>query len=424
MAAASLFPPLSLYMHFPWCVRKCPYCDFNSYTLHGELAETHYVEALERDLEDQAAVVRGREVSTIFLGGGTPSLFSPEAIGQVLGVARKHLCVAADAEVTLEANPGTVERGRFDEYRAAGITRVSLGAQSFADSQLRALGRIHSADETRRAAAELHAAGLSNFNLDLMYALPGQDVSAAIRDVEEALRLQPAHLSHYQLTVEQGTVFAGNPPELPEDDAAAEMLGACRSRLEAEGFSQYEVSAYARDGRRCRHNLNYWTFGDYLGIGAGAHGKLTLYGELSTRHEAARDGKPARRGDGATVQDPSARSIIRTQQTREPRRFLADPNGQLARRAVSRADLPFEFMLNALRLVEGFGRELFLERTGLQWQEVAARATALEARGLLEIDATMCKATARGLQFLNDVLLSFLEESPKSIGSFGLSTAL
>lgn len=399
MVAGSPLPPLSLYVHFPWCVRKCPYCDFNSYTLHGELAETRYVEALERDLEAQAAVVQGREVSTIFLGGGTPSLFPPEAIGRVLAAARRHLRVAEGAEVTLEANPGTVERGRFDEYRACGVTRVSLGAQSFADPQLRALGRIHSAEETRRAARELHEAGLSNFNLDLMYALPGQSVSAALTDVEEALRLQPAHLSHYQLTIEQGTVFAGSPPALPEDDVAAEMLGACRDRLEAEGFSQYEVSAYARQGRRCRHNLNYWTFGDYLGIGAGAHGKLTL----------------DRAGAGA---------IIRTQQTREPRRFLADPTGQLVRKGVTRADLPFEFMLNALRLTEGFRRELFGERTGLQWPEIAGRLAALEARGLLEIDATMCKASARGLQFLNDVLLSFLEKSAKSTGSFGLSTAL
>lgn len=401
MVPGSPLPPLSLYVHFPWCVRKCPYCDFNSYTLHGELSETRYVEALERDLEAQAAVVEGRPVSTIFLGGGTPSLFSPESIGRVLAAARRHLRVADGAEVTLEANPGTVERGRFDEYRAAGITRVSLGAQSFADPQLRALGRIHSADETRRAARELHDAGLSNFNLDLMYALPGQDVNAAVGDVEEALRLDPAHLSHYQLTIEQGTAFAGSPPGLPEDDVAAEMLGACRDRLEAAGFSQYEVSAYAREGRRCRHNLNYWRFGDYMGIGAGAHGKLTLDGDES--------------GSG---------SIIRTQQTREPRRYLADPTGQLVRRSVRRADLPFEFMLNALRLTEGFRRKLFAARTGLQWAKIADRLATLEARGLLEIDATMCKASARGLQFLNDVLLSFLEESPKTTGSFGLSTAL
>jgi putative oxygen-independent coproporphyrinogen III oxidase len=400
-------PPLALYVHFPWCVRKCPYCDFNSYTLHGDLAEASYVEALERDLEAQAGSAQGRDVVSIFLGGGTPSLFSPEAIGRVIKAAGNHLRVAENAEVTMEANPGTVERGRFDEYRAAGITRVSLGAQSFADPHLRALGRIHSADETRRAAQELHEAGLQNFNLDLMYALPGQDVAAAVRDVEQALELRPAHLSHYQLTIEQGTVFAGNPPLLPEDDAAADMLAACRSRLNAEGFSQYEVSAYALADRRCRHNLNYWTFGDYLGIGAGAHGKLTLAGASRPAHNGAR-----------------ALTVVRTQQTRDPRRFIANPTGQLVRKAVAPADLPFEFMLNALRLVEGFERELFGERTGLQWHAVVDQVAALEARGLLEIEGSMCRASARGLQFLNDVLLSFLEKSARTTGSFGLSTAL
>jgi putative oxygen-independent coproporphyrinogen III oxidase len=395
--AALVTPPLSLYVHFPWCVQKCPYCDFNSYTLHGELAESAYVAALEADLAEQAGDVRGREVVSIFMGGGTPSLFSPAAIARVLDAARRHLRVAPDAEVTMEANPGTIERGRFDEYRAAGLTRVSLGAQSFADSQLKALGRIHSSDETRRAAEELHAAGLPNFNLDLMYALPGQDAHAALQDVEHALRLRPAHLSHYQLTVEKGTVFAGRPPGLPDDDVAAQMLAICRDRLAAEGFFQYEVSAYAREARLCRHNLNYWTFGDYLGIGAGAHGKLTLC---------------------------ALGSIFRTQQTREPRRFLADPIGQRVRSRVSAADLPFEFMLNALRLVEGFDQSWFCERTGLDWGAVEGKVRELAARGLLEIDGVMCRASALGWQFLNDVLLSFLEESPKTTGSFGLSTAL
>ena len=238
-------PPLALYVHFPWCVRKCPYCDFNSHTLHGELEEPSYVAALQRDLAAQAPELAGREVSSIFFGGGTPSLFSPHAIGQLLESARRQLTLAADLEVTLEANPGTIERGRFAEYRAAGINRVSLGAQSFDDARLAALGRIHCADETRRAAAELHAAGVANFNIDLMYGLPGQDVAAALRDVEEALALRPSHLSHYQLTIEAGTVFAGRPPILPDDDAADAMLDACRERLEQTGFAQYEVSAYA-----------------------------------------------------------------------------------------------------------------------------------------------------------------------------------
>ena len=294
--AALATPPLSLYVHFPWCVRKCPYCDFNSYALHGELAEEAYVSRLARDLEAQAPAVPGREVRSVFFGGGTPSLFSPSAIGRVLEAARAHLLLAPDAEVTLEANPGTIERGVFGEYRGAGVTRVSLGAQSFDAARLAALGRIHSPAETRSAAAELHASGLENFNLDLMYALPGQDVAAALHDLTEALALEPAHLSHYQLTLEPGTVFAALPPALPDDDAAAQMLHECAQQLAAAGYAQYEVSAYARAGRQCRHNLNYWTFGDYLGVGAGAHGKLTC----------------------------AARGVIeRTTQPREPRRYLA-----------------------------------------------------------------------------------------------------
>jgi len=392
-----LTPPLSLYVHFPWCVRKCPYCDFNSYTLHGELAEDSYVRALLSDLESQSVEVGGREVTSIFLGGGTPSLFSPEAIGRVLDAARVNMAVAADAEVTLEANPGTIERGRFDEYHSAGVTRVSLGAQSFDDGQLVALGRIHSSGETRRAAAELHAAGLHNFNLDLMYSLSGQNLDAALRDVEEALQLHPAHISHYQLTIEQGTVFAGDPPELPGDDAAADMLIACRDRLGEAGYSRYEVSAYALPGMRCRHNLNYWLFGDYLGVGAGAHGKHTI---------------------------SATGAVVRTQQTREPRRYMADPRASLARRTVPAQDLPFEFMLNALRLVDGFEQSGFCARTGLEWDVVAARVDQLVEQGLLEIRGPVCRPSSRGLEFLNDVLLRFLEETPKMTGSFGLSTAV
>ena len=397
---AALAPPLSLYIHFPWCVRKCPYCDFNSYTLHGELAEDVYVAALKADLEAQSVDVGGREVVSIFMGGGTPSLFSPAAIATVLEAAGKLLRLAPDVEVTMEANPGTIERGRFNEYRSAGITRVSLGAQSFDDRQLKALGRIHSSDETRRAAEELHAAGLRNFNLDLMYALSGQTVSAALRDLEEALRLKPAHVSHYQLTIEQGTVFAGTPPaDLPDEDIAADMLAACRERLAVDGFSQYEVSAYALAGRRCRHNLNYWTFGDYLGVGAGAHGKRT----------SREPRRPI--------------SIVRTLLSREPRRYVASPTA-ITRNAVPSSELPFEFMLNALRLVDGFERSQFSERTGLEWDVIEQRVEALAARGLLEIDAAICRASARGLQVLNGLLLSFLEEIPKTTGSFGLSTVL
>src|SRR5947208_458034 len=246
-------PPLALYVHFPWCVRKCPYCDFNSYTLGGELPESAYLGRLARDLEAQASEVAGREVISVFLGGGTPSLFSPGSIGELLAAARRVLKLAPRLEVTLEANPGAIERGAFREYRAAGVTRVSLGAQSFDPERLKALGRIHSPAETRRAAEELHAAGLANFNLDLMYALPGQDVPAARLDLAGALELHPAHLSHYQLTIEPGTVFAARRPPLPDEDAAAAMLDACAALLGEAGFAQYEVSAYAGPGRRSRH---------------------------------------------------------------------------------------------------------------------------------------------------------------------------
>jgi putative oxygen-independent coproporphyrinogen III oxidase len=390
-------PPLSLYVHFPWCVRKCPYCDFNSYTLHGALEERRYLEALERDLEAQAVEVRGREVISIFLGGGTPSLFSPETIGRVMESARRYLAVASDVEVTMEANPGAVEHARFGEYRAAGVTRVSLGAQSFDQQRLEALGRIHAPHETRRAAEELHAAGLDNFNLDLMYALPGQDVSGAVRDIEEALALEPAHISHYQLTIEHGTVFAAQPPPLPEDDTAAEMLAEGALRLADAGFAHYEVSAYARSGRRCRHNLNYWTFGDYLGLGAGAHGKVT-----------------------------ASNAIFRTQQLREPRRYLAAVPAALTRSEVVPGELPFEFMLNALRLVEGFDVALFTARTRLDWEEMAAPVERLVGRGLLLREGPTLKPSPLGLQFLNDVLLSFVSEqrrqSAKMTGPFGLST--
>ena len=388
---ALVTPPLALYVHFPWCVRKCPYCDFNSYTLSGALAQEPYVARLARDLESQAAQVAGREVRSVFFGGGTPSLFSPEALGAVLQAARRTLALAADAEVTLEANPGTIERGAFREYRAAGVTRVSLGAQSFDAQSLSALGRIHSPRETRLAAEELHAAGLHNFNLDLMYALPAQDVAASARDIEAALALSPAHISHYQLTLEPGTVFAARPPPLPDDDLAAAMLCECTARLEAAGFARYEVSAYARPGAQCRHNLNYWTFGDYLGVGAGAHGKLTF----------AQPGQ-----------------IVRTAQQREPRRYLAAADTALERRTIPAEELPFEFMLNALRLTAGFDAAMFVERTGLDPEVIAAPVGRAAARGLVVRTATGYRPSALGLRFLNEVLLEFMTETPgKSGGS-------
>ena len=391
-----MLPPLSLYLHFPWCVAKCPYCDFNSHALSGALPESEYIAALGRDLEFQRTLTGRRVIHSVFLGGGTPSLFSGEAIARVLELARRHLNFAPGAEITLEANPGAVERGRFAEYKRAGVNRVSLGAQSFDPQQLRTLGRIHSPAETRRAAEELHAAGIANFNIDLMYALPGQDAQAALLDIEQALALEPSHLSHYQLTLEAGTAFAANPPALPGEDDAAEILQACQERLAAAGFARYEISAYARAGAQCAHNLNYWRFGDYVGVGAGAHGKIT-------------------------AQAPGA--IMRSAHWREPRRYMASAPRPQSCAAVAARDLPFEFMLNALRLVDGFAISTFEERSGLPWDGVAAAVVALERRGLIEIEGAVCRSTPGGLAFLNEALVEFLPEKPVSAALSVLSTA-
>jgi putative oxygen-independent coproporphyrinogen III oxidase len=377
-------PPLSLYLHFPWCVRKCPYCDFNSYTLSGDLPEEAYLAALLRDLREQAAMpqVAGRVLVSVFMGGGTPSLFSPAAIGRVLAEARRLYGFADDVEITLEANPGTIERGRFAEYAAAGVNRVSLGAQSFGARQLQVLGRIHSVADTGRAAEELHAAGIGNFNLDLMYGLPEQEVEGARSDLRQALALGPAHISHYHLTMEPGTVFGAQPPPLPSEDSVESMLEACAEELAAAGMGQYEVSAYALAARQCRHNLNYWTFGDYLGVGAGAHGKLT---------------------------DSAVGRIVRTTQTREPRRYQA--GAPMALLPVEQAQLPFEFMMNALRLTGGFDDALFESRTGLRFEEVAPTLTLQQDRGLLQRVAGHWRPTPTGLRFLNDQLLAFLPDA-------------
>jgi oxygen-independent coproporphyrinogen-3 oxidase len=374
-------PPLALYAHFPWCVQKCPYCDFNSYTLRDQLPEQRYVEALLRDLDAQLAGLDARPLTSIFLGGGTPSLFAPAAIGRVIEHARTRMGFAGDIEITLEANPGTIERGRFAEYRAAGVTRVSLGAQSFDERQLKTLGRIHSADETRRAAEELHAAGLANFNLDLMYALPGQTAEEAQADLRAALALNPAHLSQYHLTIEPGTQFAAAPPVQPADEIVDDMLDRCLGMLEDAGFEQYEVSGYARAGAQCAHNLNYWTFGDYLGIGAGAHGKLSF----------AESGL-----------------AVRTQQTREPRRYLAADPGALVRKQISQAELPFEFAMNGFRLVRGFGDEVFESRTGLPTAVLERALAPLVGRGLVERGEKHWSATPKGFRFLNDILVELL----------------
>ena len=387
---ALIAPPLALYLHFPWCVRKCPYCDFNSHALKAELPQESYLEALLADLDAQPALIGDRPIVSLFLGGGTPSLFSPDAIGRLLEAIGKRLRIAGDAEITLEANPGTIERGRFGEYRAAGINRVSLGAQSFDPVMLERLGRIHSAAETRTAVAELRAAGLANFNIDLMYALPGQDLAGALADVRAAIELEPAHLSHYQLTMEPGTVFGGRqPPGLPDEDLSYEMQLSCQAELAAGGYAQYEISAYAREGAQCAHNLNYWNFGDYLGVGAGAHGKLS---------------------DGASGE------VVRTVREREPRRYLARAHAvALQVTQVPKSDLPYEFMMNALRLRSGFERSQYEARTGLGFETISAAIRRLEGRGLLLAAGPEGKGwspTEFGRRFLNDLIGEFLPVRP------------
>ena len=374
-------PPLGLYVHMPWCVRKCPYCDFNSHELKREIPEKAYVEALVSDLEIALPDVWGRRVHSVFFGGGTPSLFSAEAIETLISAFRARLPIATDCEITLEANPGTFEAEKFRGYRAAGVNRLSIGIQSFNPKHLKALGRIHDDGEARRA-IEIARNSFDNINLDLMYALPQQTVDEALADVEAALGAAPAHLSFYHLTLEPNTVFHRYPPVLPDDDAAAEMQDCIAAVLSRGGYMHYEISAWAKPGRECRHNLNYWRFGDYLGIGAGAHGKLSF-----------------------------ADRIVRSARYKQPREYLeraAEGRPVQEIREVGRADLVFEFMMNALRLAEGFPVSAFVERTGLQIA-VAEKPLALaEARGLIVRDHERIRPTERGQRFLNDLLQLFL----------------
>ncbi len=373
--------PLAIYVHLPWCVRKCPYCDFNSHAAPSVLPERDYVDALLADLETDLDLAGGRTVASVFLGGGTPSLFSPEEIGRLLAGLAARLPFAPGAEVTMEANPGTIEHGRFSGYAAAGVNRVSLGAQSFDAGQLARLGRIHGPEDTGRAVAELRQAGIGNFNLDLMYALPEQVPAGALADLEAGLALGPAHLSHYQLTLEPGTAFFHRPPPLPDDDVALEMQLACQDLLHRHGYRQYEVSAWARPGRECRHNLNYWRYGDYIGIGAGAHGKLTA------------DGR-----------------VWRSERPRLPRDYMrrVAAGDAAERRIVPAEELPFEFMLNALRLDEGFRLADFTAATGLASSAVEPALARLAARGLLLEDAGHIRPSALGFRFLNDLQAEFL----------------
>jgi len=378
-------PPLSLYVHLPWCVRKCPYCDFNSHEGRGALPFAAYIDALLADLDHDLPLVWGRTVQTVFFGGGTPSLFPPEHIERFLQGASSRLRFAPGCEITLETNPGTAEHGRFELYRAAGVNRLSFGIQSFDDGCLQRLGRIHDSHEADAAVKLAQDAGFDNINLDLMYALPQQTLAMAEYDLERAFALQPAHISHYQLTLEPNTMFAAKPPQgIPDDDASWDMQEHCQALLAARGYAQYEVSAYARPGRQSAHNLNYWRYGDYLGIGAGAHGKLTL------GHDA---------------------SILRRWKVKHPATYLAGAGKADAIGGDDRIDperRPFEFMLNALRLVDGFELDLFSLRTGLAQDAIAAPLQRALDYGWLEIDGDHVRPTEAGRRFNNDLVSLFL----------------
>jgi oxygen-independent coproporphyrinogen-3 oxidase len=375
-------PPLSLYVHLPWCLKKCPYCDFNSHEMKsGDLPEPRYIDALVADLEAALPLVWGRVIHSIFIGGGTPSLFSAQAIDRLLGDIRARLKLEPDCEITLEANPGTFERDRFKAFRSAGVTRLSVGVQSFNDAHLKALGRVHDRAQAI-AAVEEAALSFDTFNLDLMYALPGQRMEELEQDLAQALSLMPPHLSVYHLTIEPNTYFAKFPPPIPDDDSAYAMLDRITEVTAGAGMTRYEVSAYAKPGHRCWHNLNYWQFGDYLGIGAGAHSKLSF---------------PHR--------------VVRQVRFRDPKLYM---DNALAGKAVAqddevaRADLPFEFMLNALRLREGFALSEFMERTGLPLTAIEKPLQEAERKGLIERDLARVRPTERGFDFLSDLQGLFL----------------
>ncbi len=376
-------PPLALYIHYPWCVRKCPYCDFNSHEAKGELPEKDYLDAVRLDLEQSLPLIWGRKVYTVFIGGGTPSLMSGAGVDRLLSAVRTLLPLELDAEITMEANPGTFEAEKFRSFRDSGVNRLSIGIQSFNGAHLKALGRIHDEREAMRA-VEIAQANFDNFNLDLMYALPGQTLAEARRDLETALAFQPPHLSLYHLTMEPNTVFAKYPPQLPGDDESADMQDMIAEVTAGAGFEHYEVSAYAQPGRRARHNLNYWEFGDYLGIGAGAHSKISFPHRVLRQ---ARFKQPASYIEAARRGNP-------VQEEHE----------------IARADMGFEFMLNALRLTGGFDPNLFGERTGLSINAIDQALNAAEAKGLLYRDYKLIRPTELGQRFLNDLQEMFLAD--------------
>jgi putative oxygen-independent coproporphyrinogen III oxidase len=377
-------PPLSLYIHFPWCVRKCPYCDFNSHEARGAFPEKEYLDAVRLDLEQSLPLIWGRKIYTIFIGGGTPSLMSAAGLDRLMSDVRTLLPLDGNAEITMEANPGTFEAEKFRSYRASGVNRLSIGIQSFNADHLKALGRIHDDREAMRAVEIAHA-NFDNFNLDLMYALPGQTLAQARHDLDTALAFKPPHLSLYHLTMEPNTVFAKYPPQLPDDDASADMQDMIAEVTAAAGFDHYEVSAYAQPGKRARHNLNYWEFGDYLGIGAGAHSKISF---------------PHR--------------VLRQARFKQPQSFIDAANHGNAiqeEREIARADMGFEFMLNTLRLTGGFAPNLFAERTGVQINAIDQVLNAAEAKGLLYRDHQIIRPTELGQRFLNDLQEMFLADT-------------
>lgn len=374
--------PLSLYIHLPWCVQKCPYCDFNSHAVKNNLPEAAYVAALMDDLDQHLEQIKGREIISIFFGGGTPSLFSGSAIANILAGVTRRLLLAPDIEITLEANPGTVDEAKFADFRAAGINRLSLGIQSLQDDKLKRLGRIHDKSGAMRAIERVKAAGFANFNLDIMYGLPDQTIPEAMADIEQALAFAPTHFSWYQLTIEPNTFFYHKPPTLPPDDTLFEMQLAGQALLSQKDYAQYEVSAYARNNLRCRHNMNYWEYGDYLGIGAGAHSKLT---DIKTGH------------------------ISRFSQVKNPRDYLLSEQRNIKNRLqISKEERIFEFMLNALRLTNGVPKRLFVERTGIAITQLDAILDRAIAQNLMEDNATFLCPTNYGKRFLNDLVALFL----------------
>lgn len=393
-----ILPPLALYIHVPWCIRKCPYCDFNSHQANDDIPEVEYVKALRFDLEQDQFLAQGRKLTSIFFGGGTPSMLSAKAIGQILHDAENIIGFEQDIEITLEANPGTFEQEKFSGFRAAGINRLSIGIQSFNDQQLKLLGRVHGRDEALRAVAVARKAGFDNINLDLMHGLPEQSIAAAKADLQQAIDLAPEHLSWYQLTIEQNTAFYSAPPLLPEEEVLADIQDAGIELLASAGYEQYEISAYARDKKRARHNINYWEFGDYLGIGAGAHGKITL---------------------------PDESKILRLWKTRLPKHYLDAAVSQKISTNLSGhqnvfgggsdlllpESMPLEFMMNALRLNDGVPKSYFSERTGVEWSVLEHSWNSLTQQGLVELYEGYARPTALGRRFLNRVLQAFIIEA-------------